>query len=400
MKKVWLILLGILLGLTSYAQDGSLEIDKMYLQQDVVSLIECCEKYPTQQERIEDYLFTGIDYDSYTYEQILDFCELASNSSPLLSDFNKIKSEKEIEFLSAISQLTAEQLTDYLKQFPKRKGIINLYTQSVVQSHLDSLSYLELSYLERKSNFSFIQDIKGEKVKRKGEIKSILRNEFDSYCQTEEKQLDKLMYMMKYRALTYLHFTFRRIASSYSKVEVPEYPDEMVRQINSIINSLLKTSELDALLQQVGVNYCKAINRNRTAYLRQIGCAASIDESIDLNLKTSAFQSFSYQASIDYFNEIFRLRKELMETKNTSSSVSGVAGLFTDWAGVGRALYDYGAVSEEAQKEVKLRTEYLSETQSSMEESIEKNFNKVEGVIRNMYRINLEKFKEYVSKEF
>lgn len=393
MKGIYIVVLGLLLTLRVYAQSGLEEVNKAYLQQDIVSLIRCSKTYPEQQTRIEDYLFTEFDYNNYTYEQILDFCNQASDNPSLFSGFEGIRKEKEIEILSSISELTVEQLVSYVKQFSKRRAVVDLYAKSIIEPRLDSLSYFELSYLERKSGLACVPKIGRIKKGKKDEVRTALQKELDEYCANEEVQLDKLVYMMKYRAFSYVHLAFREIAQKYSKLDVPEYPDDMLRQVNDIINSHFRVSDINGLMQQVATNYCKAINRNRDLYLRQIECRTSAG----LNLRIAPLQPFGYQTNIGYFREISRMRNKLVETKENSSSVSSTVGYFTDWAGVGRALYDYAAVSEEASQEVKLRKSYLLAVMASIEETIEQKFEKTETMIRNDYKINQKTFKEYVS---
>ena len=220
MKK-YLFLLFILFSTWIHSQSwNNPEINNAYIQQNISWLIRNINDQ--NQKEIEDILFTKIDYKEYTYEQILGFLELCNSNKAISSEFNRIRKEKAIEIIEYISQLTVEQLVKYSEHFKQRKPIINSYIQTLIYSNLNAFSYLELSYLERKSDFSFMEEIKLVKNNKKGEISHIFKNEIETYCNTEKEQLEKLFYILKYRSLEYIHMVFRDIAPSYSKVELPE----------------------------------------------------------------------------------------------------------------------------------------------------------------------------------
>ncbi|RGO86575.1 hypothetical protein DXA83_25320, partial [Bacteroides thetaiotaomicron] len=162
-------------------------IDRAYLEQDISTLISFHTSAPDLKKKIEDFLFIGIDYNEYTYEQIFEFCRLSGNDDILNKEFERIKADKEVEILEYVSQLTAEQLAQYLQYFKERKTLVDLYIHNTIQQNLDSLSYLELSYIERKSGFSFMEEIKRKKVEKKSEIRQIFKNELNTYCDIEEK---------------------------------------------------------------------------------------------------------------------------------------------------------------------------------------------------------------------
>lgn len=207
----------------------------------------------------------------------------------------------------------------------------------------------------------------------------------------------KLFYILKFKAFIHLYEKFNEITRAYANVEVPENPNEMLRQINSIINSHLEHFDLDKVLIWEIDKYCTAINRSRTLYLQQIG---SNNSFCKLELKIVPFTGLRYQSSTEYFQKIVEVRNQLIEDKEFSSLLSDIASIFTDWAGVGRAIYDYSAISQEAAKEVELKTKYLQDVVSSLECSMDKYFEEMEKIVRNQYKVNQNNMKKYVDKIF
>lgn len=192
MKRTCILLIFIATSMAAYSQKinrtDTEAIDRAYLEQDISTLISFHTSAPDLKKKIEDFLFIGIDYNEYTYEQILEFCRLSGNDDILNKEFERIKADKDVEILEYVSQLTAEQLAQYLQYFKERKTLVDLYIHNTIQQNLDLLSYLELSYIERKSGFSFMEEIKRKKVEKKSEIRQIFKNELNTYCDMEEKQ--------------------------------------------------------------------------------------------------------------------------------------------------------------------------------------------------------------------
>lgn len=372
-------------------------IDRAFLKQDINTLISLHTADASDlNKKIEDFLFVRIDYKEYTYEQILEFCKLSNNNNILNREFKRIKADKELEIIEYVSQLTTEQLTQYLRHFKERKPIVDLYIHNTIQQNIDSLSYLELSYIERKSEFSFMEEIKRKKEEKKSEISQIFKNELNNYCDIEERQLPKLFYILKYKALNYIYSSFSQIAKRYSNVELPDYPNEMIQQFDNIMNSHLDTQELNDTLQQEVDLFCQRINSTRTFYLQQVGNPNSFNWTIQI----PPLHSFEYKYNKSYFHEIANIRDKLLESQKETSTWSNILGFFTGWAGVGKALLDMGSISDEAKQEVQLRKDYIFSIVSSLESSIEKYCIEIENDIKRNYHINQNEFKKHVSNNF
>lgn len=400
MKKIYILLMFTTITVAAYCQkidriDAEV-INNAYLEQDIGALISFHNIVPNLDKKIEDLLFVGIDYKEYTYEQILEFCRLSNNDSILNREFERIKADKELVIIEYVSQLTIEQLMQYLQKFKERRLIVNSYMHSTIQQSLDSLSFLELSYIERKSDFPFMEEIQQKKEEKKSEVSQILKNELNGYCDIEEQQLHKLFYILRYKALNYIHNSFNRIAERYSKVELPEYPNEMRQQFDNIMNSYLDIQELNDILQQEVDKFCKKINLARTSYLQQIGTPNSFNWTTQI----PPLHSFEYKYNMSYFHEIANIRDKLLKSQEKTSTWSGILGFFTGWAGVGKALLDMGAISDEAKQEVQLRKDYMFSLVSSLELSIEKYCIEIENDIKANYNINQNEFKGYVLNSF
>ena len=400
MKRTCILLIFIATSMAAYSQKinrtDTEAIDRAYLEQDISTLISFHTSAPDLKKKIEDFLFIGIDYNEYTYEQILEFCRLSGNDDILNKEFERIKADKDVEILEYVSQLTAEQLAQYLQYFKERKTLVDLYIHNTIQQNLDLLSYLELSYIERKSGFSFMEEIKRKKVEKKSEIRQIFKNELNTYCDMEEKQLPKLFYILRYKALNYIYSSFGQIAERYSNVELPEYPNEMTRQFDNIMNSYLDIHEFNDILQQEVARFCQKINSTRTFYLQQVGRQNNFNWIVHF----SPLHSFEYKYNMSYFHEIAGIRDKLLESQEKTSTWSGVLGFFTDWAGVGKALLDMGSITDEAKQEVQLRKDYMLSIVTSLELSIEKYCMEIENDIKRNYHMNQKEFKEYVFKNF
>ena len=81
--------------------------------------------------------------------------------------------------------------------------------------------------------------------------------------------MPKLFYILRYKALNYIYSSFGQIAERYSNVELPEYPNEMTKQFDNIMNSYLDIQEFNDILQQEVDRFCQRINSTRTFYLHK-----------------------------------------------------------------------------------------------------------------------------------
>ena len=145
-----------------------------------------------------------------------------------------------------------------------------------------------------------MEEIKRKKVEKKSEIRQIFKNELNTYCDMEEKQLPKLFYILRYKALNYIYSSFGQIAERYSNVELPEYPNEMTRQFDNIMNSYLDIQEFNDILQQEVARFCQKINSTRTFYLQQVGRQNNFNWIVHF----SPLHSFEYKYNMSYFHEI------------------------------------------------------------------------------------------------
>lgn len=103
MKRTCILLIFIATSMAAYSQKinrtDTEAIDRAYLEQDISTLISFHTSAPDLKKKIEDFLFIGIDYNEYTYEQILEFCRLSGNDDILNKEFERIKADKDVEIL-------------------------------------------------------------------------------------------------------------------------------------------------------------------------------------------------------------------------------------------------------------------------------------------------------------
>ena len=221
MKRTCILLIFIAASMAAYSQKISgtdtEAIDRAYLEQDISTLISFHTSAPDLKKKIEDFLFIGIDYNEYTYEQIFEFCRLSGNDDILNKEFERIKADKEVEILEYVSQLTAEQLAQYLQYFKERKTLVDLYIHNTIQQNLDSLSYLELSYIERKSGFSFMEEIKRKELE---ELERISKY-------TKEQARDAVMKMVETKMSKEIAAYIKEMESE-AKLEVDERAKELL----------------------------------------------------------------------------------------------------------------------------------------------------------------------------
>lgn len=142
MKQIYIWMIFITIATAAYSQKVSKidteAIDRAFLKQDINTLISLHTADASDlNKKIEDFLFVRIDYKEYTYEQILEFCKLSNNNNILNREFKRIKADKELEIIEYVSQLTTEQLTQYLRHFKERKPIVDLYIHSTIQQNID-----------------------------------------------------------------------------------------------------------------------------------------------------------------------------------------------------------------------------------------------------------------------
>lgn len=309
---------------------------------------------PSQRSAIENALYGAlINLDDLTYEQLVagDF----GTDDMFDKIISRHLSAKEAEITKIISLMSAEEIGEYVTQYPQRDKVVSSYLTSVVFENLDSISYRELEYLNRKLQYP---EIKETFSARSGERHLMVRDAIRDYCSIEAQYSQLLNDLIRIAAFQYLNAQFSNIASSYSLIDiVPDSPQEIDRQIKQIVYNCFSAKDFKKSLNVIVAKYCKAINSARGKYAE----AANIKGYPLMSIIISDIKDITFTNDPVTLSKIPKARQDFIDSREAAGAVASIASCFVGRiiSTVGKGLYDIYAVEELADQEVTLRKELL-----------------------------------------
>lgn len=388
------------IALPSYSKEEQ-KVRKAVLEENVSELFSLYNANKSIRTIIEDVFYTGttpskFDLSSHSYEEIVSYLSIVQDGTPLSHYINAIKTEQEAEIIEHVSSITPEETNKYIKQYPQRKSLITECINDAVFSNVESLSFLELNYLN--NSLPTVLDgerINAELVGRKEEVWTILAADVDSYIQEENELVNGLYLEIEKKAYDYFYTGYGNVAKCYSQIGmVPDDPQKAAKQYDKLVRGCLQSNQLEAIIQQEINKFCKEVNSARSKYIERLDPKNSF---VPLSIKAPAI-SFNYTMSTAQFERIYRSRLAEKESRQKSKNAAGVARAFgfNVIATIGQGIYDLSTVSDMAKEEVKNREEYMGVVYSALDRSLKSQLANYIGAIDAMIKKNQTEFKKNI----
>ena len=141
-----------------------------------------------ERKGIENYLCTVVDWEQIPYEKLIAIRNGGNTQFDSLVEY--YVAEKEIEIIRYVMRSSAEELGKYIDMYPRRLPAIHNFMQRVFFASLDSLSYEELDYLNRKFDYPYMSEIKKSVAARSDERFEFAKSNIDEYCSIERAYRD------------------------------------------------------------------------------------------------------------------------------------------------------------------------------------------------------------------
>lgn len=389
MKRIIFVLF-VSFCLCCHAQDNK-QILNAQNKQDVAALLSYYRSSAEDNKKlIKDILFSGINYDDFTYEEILSWSEKSKNTD-LANFFDEILIFKEVEMIKDLGDLTPEQINVYNEHFPKRKRFVEQYLKYCIGNNIQELPFLELMYLNNVLPNIYYSELNAEKNSRGEEIHQLLANTVDDYCTAESRLINQLYYNIESKIWEYVCYRYQDVAKRYSRIGmVPDNLSSAESQYRSIVKSYLSSEQLRKSLQKDADAYCETINKARAEYAR----IAGLNYYTRLQITIPAI-NLSYNVSNRNLNRIMAARQDYKESLQTHSTVAGVASWFSGKflaQGI-RGLFDLGSVSDLADQEFSARKAYMSDVYDEIKQNVTLSISSMHNTINNYVKTNQNEFK-------
>lgn len=364
---------------------------------DIGKLYSIYRNNANERVAIENFLCTVVDWDKITYEVLLNIYDMedSSNFSYLIKYY---LAEKEEVIFKSVIKLSAEELGEYIKKYPRRLPAIHEYLQSVLFEDLYSLSYEELDYLYREFQYPYKAEIVDNYTSRVDEGYEYAKSKIDVYCNVERECCDRLMLIVKVSAYQYLYARFQGVADSYSQIGlVPDDSHSIVSQFQRIVEAYFIPKDFYRQIQDEVDRYNTAINNARTEYVKD----CNLKSIVKSNIKIPQIDNFYYDNDYGLANRIPRGRMEFKESQEAKSQLASVASWFVGsfWANVGKGVLDVLTMDGLAVSEISAREDYMRYVYNQLEQKIADYCNKVEVNINKQVTENQLKFKKHVNQK-
>ena len=388
------------IALPSYSKEEQ-KVWKAVLEENISELFSLYNTNKHVRTIIEDVFYTGampskLDLSSHSYEENVSYLSIVQDGTPLSRYINAIKTEQEAAIVKHVSSLTPEETNKYIKQYPQRKSLITECINDAVFANVESLSYVELNYL----NNSLPTILDGERInaefgERKDEVWAILAADVDSYIQDENELVKGLYLEIEKKAYDYFYTGYGNVAKCYSQIGmVPDDPQKAAKQYDKLVRGCLQSNQLEAIIQQEINKFCKEVNLARSKYVERLDPQSSF---VPLSIKAPTI-SFNYTVSTAQFERIYRSRLAEKESRKESKNAAGIARAFglNILATIGQGIYDLATVSEMAEDEVKNRKEYMNAVYNALNRNLKIQLANYIGAIDATIKKNQTEFKKNI----
>ncbi len=397
-SKFLLLFLITLCGGVADAQSdlSSAALDYIF-RRDLKALHQLYKTQDRQQQLAIENAFYGplINLDNLTYEQLKAALDDSTDG------FNQIISRhliaKENAIIDEVSDLTVEELYDYHKRYPERSDIVDLFLLSVVKPGVDSISYEELSYIDRQIPALQLSD---KLSARASERIGMVRGNSQSYLRHEQADTQVLADLLRMTCSKYVALNYQKVPYAYSKIGiVPDNPAAIDKQFRMVVNEFLKSKELNSQLKKIVNIYCKSINKARAAFAKEAGITGYPQMSVTI----PEFKGFTYSLGNDLLSGVPAARKDFYESRESAGSVIGVVGSllgFGDIAqGIAKGIYDMSAVDGLADKEIAVRKEMVATAYNQITYNMQPYIRSLIASIESQISANQKKFIDYVANK-
>lgn len=353
-----ILLMSVLTGMAYiplYGQSAS-SVNDAIARGDIKSLVSYSLN-PELEPQIMDALLTNCSFDNMVYEELEDLRKSAKSGSQTEKLITDAVERSKDQIRNQISELSIENIMKYEEQFPQRKKLIEAYFQEVVSPRLDSLSYLELNYLNTVMPQFEKKRIGSLVFQRVDEKKKLMSSNVHAYTNSETETLPELKYTLEKISWAYFIEAYEQVAQLYSQIPmVPDDPNVAINQYRSLVNSCFSPSLLQKMLQKEVNEYCAQINKARRDYALIAGMKDYVKFSYtvpNITLHTST--------NINNFYNIPSARNQFVQSRQNVSEGSGfvgwltggVAGLFV------KGLGDWLVISDLVNEEYKIRNGHM-----------------------------------------
>lgn len=374
----------------------SMDILSAQSEQNVSELIA---KYNTSsledKKAIEDVLCASINYNDFTYEEIVTLQEQCKDKS-LLVFFNELKIQKEIEIIDYIKNLTTEQINIYVGHFPKRKDIVYGYLGYIVHNSRNDLSFLELNYINNTLPSIWTTQLSEERKGRTQEKKELMSKSVEEFCKEETSLISKLYYNLEKKTWQYLNQRYRDAAARYSQIGiVPDNVSAMEKQYRKIVNSYVNGDNLRKILQQEANSYCETINKARADY----ALIANQTDYAKLSISIPKID-LQYSASTKSLQKVSDARTAFQDSREFNSTAASLASWFiSGFVAQGlRGLADMSAVEDLANAEIEARKSYMKDVYDALQPKVNTVISSIHKSIDNYIISNQNEFKNGIKK--
>lgn len=383
------------LGIVS-AQDNLPEETWNALESRNLLLLHTKYRHATKEQKtlIENALYSSlIDLDKLTYEELRQGLTNSNDNFETIIQTHLLNTENEI--LREISKYSAEELIEYIQMYPQRKILVDLYLSSVVQPNVDSISYEELSYLNR---LLPTLGLEGKLSARENEKKKFVRERVWRYCKFEKEHTEMLKELLTIACHQYLGTNYKKFARDYAKIGiVPDNGSAIEKQYRGVIARSINAKDMQNQIKKIVDGYCASINSARAEYAKE----ADISGYPQMSIQVPEIKAFPLKFSNDLLSKIPIARRDFVDSRKTAGTVANVAS----WLGlgfvahIGKGLYDMYAVGELADKEINARKEMMGVSYEQMKNFVEEYTKSLKKNIEAQVVANNNKFVEYVSSK-
>lgn len=330
---------------------------------------------PLYEKEALDALCIHFNLNKLSYEEILSLMENTSNAPKLRGYLQKFVSAREQEIREQVDDLSLENLKRYVQHFPNRKFLVDDYLASTLGKSLKDLSFLELAYVNSTLPEFQHTAIESEMSTRMDERHNIMSKNVGKFIQSERKESDQIRYMLELITWSYFVEAHKQLTTAYSQIGMVSDDAYIASsQYQNLMRACFNPTRLQDMLQTQVNKYCEQINKARKDYADMAGKKSYVKMSY--KVPTGSIYTNVYCESL--WN-IAKARRDFLENRQTSNSISGVAGFFLGGL-VGlitKGIGDYVSISSLADDEYEARLQHVQVVHDALRDNFQRYTNDV-----------------------
>lgn len=388
----------------AFGQTSSQVLEAQY-NNDIAALLECCN---SRNKKIADdaykALFAYANLDGLSLNDIVKYYNIAKGNPALEQLFGEMYEKKKQALYESYKYKTVKAVMEEARYSPEKKELISDFIRDNIGSHLDELTYNDLTYLHNELPDYMFSDVQNERNSRTAEKQALVKSCVSQYCDLETQHIKKFCYVFEKSMWEYLYLNYGRVIVEYANHELPESAEAMAKQYRTYVKNEFSEAKFKSFMQGELDKFCAEINKVRSSYASQCGRT----DYVKLSLEMPVVKFSNYSASDDNLQKIIDEKASYKESTKTVDMLATGANLvswFFDGGVVSnllitgaKHLITSGLADDMAEKVLEARKMYVSDVLKAMEYNGESQFASVENALKQQLIDNEKTFRNDVEK--